>query len=208
MDRTAVLVEALAVNDAGRARSLVAQLPGDHAGRERLLAALARAAVHSPLAVEIFVETIDRSGLPRAAASKFLVTEDAVEDVAQEVLIAVATAVGRFDGRSRVSTWVHAIARHRAIDYLRRARATTPLADDEVGEVQRISSLIASRAAVDQLLARLPDDYRHAVALRDVQQLPYDEVAGRLGCSLSTARTRVARGRALAARMIAAETDR
>lgn len=206
MDGPTPLDEALAAGDASATRRLLAELPGDRERRDVVFATLARASSDSDLAVELLVEAVDRSGLPRAAAATFLVSEDAVEEVSQEVLLAIATSAGAFDGRSSFSTWVHAIARHRAVDHLRRHRAASPL-DDEPGPVQRISSLIASRATVDQLLTRLPDDYRHAVALRDVQQLPYDEVAGRLGCSESTARTRVARGRALAARMLDGEVE-
>ena len=85
------------------------------------------------------------------------------------------------------------------MDHLRRERRAS---EPPAGPADRISSLIASRDAVDQLLARLPADYRDALLLRDVHQLPYAEVAAKLDCAESTARTRVARGRAIAAAVI------
>lgn len=72
-----------------------------------------------------------------------------------------------------------------------------------MGEALRISSLIASRETVRQLVERLPDNYRQAVELRDIQQLPYAEAARRLGLNVNTVKSHVARGRALLARMLA-----
>jgi RNA polymerase sigma-70 factor (ECF subfamily) len=66
----------------------------------------------------------------------------------------------------------------------------------------RMSSLIASREAVRQLLDRVPEHYRDAVTLRDVEHLPYAEIAARLGRNVNTIKAQVARGRALLATMV------
>ena len=58
-----------------------------------------------------------------------------------------------------------------------------------------MSSLIANRATIRQAVDELPDHYRDAVVLRDIEGLPYEEVAERAGIPLNTAKTRVARGR-------------
>ena len=69
-------------------------------------------------------------------------------------------------------------------------------------DAARMSSLVASRAAVQQLLAELPERYRDAVTLRDVERLPYAEVATRLGRNVNTVKSHVARGRALLAALL------
>jgi RNA polymerase sigma-70 factor, ECF subfamily len=50
------------------------------------------------------------------------------------------------------------------------------------------------RGQVNAALARLPTDLREAVALRVIEELSYEEIVGRLGCSYAAARTRVHRG--------------
>ena len=71
-----------------------------------------------------------------------------------------------------------------------------------------MSSLVASpRESVRQLLDELPERYRDAVTLRDVEGLPYAEVAIRLGRNLNTAKSHVARGRALLAALLASRGE-
>ncbi len=55
-------------------------------------------------------------------------------------------------------------------------------------------------------IAAIPDPYREAVMLRDIGGLTYEEVSERLGVKLNTVRTRIARGRALAAAHLAGTT--
>ncbi len=63
--------------------------------------------------------------------------------------------------------------------------------------------MIANRTVLRELIDQLPEHYREAVVLRDVETLPYDEIARRAGIPLNTAKTRVARGRALIAGRLA-----
>jgi RNA polymerase sigma-70 factor, ECF subfamily len=68
------------------------------------------------------VEAIDATGLARAAVACFLIDEAAVDDVTQDVLIAVARSVGSFRGDARFTTWLFRMARNLAVDHLRRSR--------------------------------------------------------------------------------------
>jgi RNA polymerase sigma-70 factor (ECF subfamily) len=200
-ESAAALGAALSAERHTEARRLVAGVVDDREARDEVLEVLAASGRDGdPVATELLVELIDRSGLVRAAARRVLVDESAVDEVAQDTLVVVATRLHGFRGEARFSTWLHGIARNRAVDHLRARRDDAPAVEER--PARRISSIIASRAAVDQLLARLPDHYRHAVTLRDVEQLPYADVATRLGCPESTARTRVDRGRALVATML------
>jgi RNA polymerase sigma-70 factor (ECF subfamily) len=62
------------------------------------------------------------------------------------------------------------------------------------------ADVVAARVDVDMALASLPDDFRTAVVLRDVCDLPYDEIAEILHVPVGTVRSRIARARsALAA---------
>ena len=113
----------------------------------------------------------------------------------------VAEGIGGFRSTARFTTWLHQVSRHKAIDHLRRRRHV-PASDHDLeamGDAQRISSLIASRSTLADVIRTLPPAYRDAVVLRDVEHHSYEEVAERLGLNLNTARTHIARGRALVA---------
>ncbi|HUQ39946.1 MAG TPA: RNA polymerase sigma factor [Acidimicrobiales bacterium] len=131
-------------------------------------------------------------------------------DAAQEALIGIARGLGRFDGRSRFTTWAYRVATNAALDELRRRRrrpvavelteaemerARVPVADDLGGVAERLD---AGRA-----LARLPVDYRAAVVLRDLCALDYAEIGEVLGIPPGTVRSRIARGRAALAPLLA-----
>ncbi|MFD6179315.1 MULTISPECIES: RNA polymerase sigma factor [unclassified Isoptericola] len=158
-----------------------------------------RAAAGSALATELLVEQLDESGVVQRFVRSSLLDETAVDDVSQDVLISVATSIRSFAGGSRVTTWVHGIVRHRVVDHLRRQRATTTLPDDDVGPSERMSSLLATRATVRDALAALPELYREPVTLRDIEGLPYADVAERLGRSVPAVKSQISRGRALVA---------
>jgi RNA polymerase sigma factor (sigma-70 family) len=70
---------------------------------------------------------------------------------------------------------------------------------DDIGEIERAAGLAAMRSALGAELEKLSGEQRDALQLRVVDELPYGEVARRLGITEPTARARVSRGlRALA----------
>lgn len=194
---------------ATRARRALADLTGGAEDeRDDALDLLARhAAGGSALAAELLVEAVDQQGIARRAVRRYLVDDRAVEDVVQDTLVTVAQSVGSFRGEARFTTWVHRLARNRAVDHLRRARSADPLDDDHVGPSARMSSMIVSRESVRQMLEELPPHYRDALLLRDVERLPYADVADRLGLNLNTVKSHVARGRALLAHRVVQGRD-
>lgn len=191
------LARAVADCDGTAAR---AALRGQPATDEDVLQQLALLASDgSGLATELLLERLDESGLVRRFARGALFDDGAIDDVCQDTLISVAGGITGFRGESKISTWVHRIVRHRVVDHLRRQRATSPLPPDDLAPSARISSMIATRATVQDALAALPDLYRAPVTLRDLEGLPYADIAARLDRSLGTVKSQVARGRALVA---------
>lgn len=180
-------------------RQQVRDVGPDGASRAELLDPTARRAAGGDLAaLEDLLWAIDELKLARRAIRRLVVAEADAEEVEQDVLIAVAETISSFRGEARFTTWLHQVARHKSIALLRRRRPAAEL-PEEVGDAARISSVIATRFALDEAIGGLPEHYRRAVVLRDVERRPYAEVAQRLGLNLNTAKTRVARGRALAA---------
>jgi RNA polymerase sigma-70 factor, ECF subfamily len=196
--------------DDRRAAVAVLERAGDvREVRDPLLDVLAvRAATGSTLAVELLVETVDRLRLAHRMVHGLLVDETAVDDVAQDTLVAVATGIHAFRGDAAFATWLQRIARNRAIDHLRRQRATVPLEDHDVGDAVRVSSMIATQETARALIDQLPDRYRASMVLRELDRLPYAEVAEQLESNENTVRSHVARGRALLGRLVEAEGGR
>lgn len=173
---------------------------------DEVLAHLARWAPQTPEALDLLIESLDASGVIRRFAGASLVDPAAVDDVSQDALISIAESIGSYDGRGKVTSWAHSIVRRRVVDHLRRQRETSPLSE-ELGPTARMSSMIATRTTVQQALADLPATYRAPVTLRDIEGLPYAEIAERLGLPAGTVRSQVTRGRAIVAARLQGGAD-
>lgn len=153
-------------------------------------------------------------------------------DATQDALVAALRALGRFDGRSSFGTWIHRIATNVCIDELRRRRrrpvtgfasdiadaaAADELSHGPSGSFSRSpragggvdpADEVAARMDIDAALASLPVEFRTAVVLRDVCDLPYDEIAVIVAVPVGTVRSRIARARsALAATWQTGDSD-
>ncbi|HJA62412.1 MAG TPA: RNA polymerase sigma factor [Candidatus Brevibacterium intestinavium] len=184
------------LNATDRARELVA-----HGCGESVLDAAADHASTNRLAMNVLVETLDACGIVHRFAGAMLLDRASVDDVAQESLISIVESIDSYRGGSRFSSWAHTIVQRRVVDYLRRQRESTPL-DDEHSPTVRMSSMIATQATVREALERLPEIYRVPVVLRDIEGLPYAEVARRLDRSQGTVKSQISRGRAMIAGML------
>lgn len=137
-------------------------------------------------------------------------------DLSQEIFVSVHASVARFRGDSRLSTWIFRIARNHCLNrltYLRRREhgRSTELADVPEGE---LAALDSSQAADEQLSARetqqlvrraiaeLPDEQRLLVVLRDVEGLPYSEIAAITEQPEGTVKSRLHRARSALADLI------
>jgi RNA polymerase sigma-70 factor (ECF subfamily) len=100
--------------------------------------------------------------------------------------------------------WVLGIARHLLADSIRNERIEdrarrrlglerAELDDEALRRIEELADLAAVRERLDAALSKLPPDSAEAVRLRVDAELPYAEVARRLGCTEGAARVRVAR---------------
>ncbi len=101
--------------------------------------------------------------------------------------------------------WLLGIARHELSRSVRRQQAEsrarkrlgvprTAVEDADLERIEELADFRPVRAAVQEALSRLPPALSSAVILRVANDLPYPEVAQRLGCSEKAARVRVSRG--------------
>jgi RNA polymerase sigma-70 factor (ECF subfamily) len=137
------------------------------------------------------------------------------KDVLQETFLAVYRGLPAFRGESRFSSWLYRIATNAAL-MQRRARARRPAesleaflpqfdaegrhagAPVELAAAGRADELLDSRLLAEKAragLERLPEIYREAFVLRDLEELTTAEVAELLGIDAAAVRQRVHRAR-------------
>jgi RNA polymerase sigma-70 factor (ECF subfamily) len=125
-------------------------------------------------------------------------SEDAL-DATQEALIAVSRGIARFDERAAFTTWLYRVTTNAALDELRR-RGRRPMPSETLVEATVAATdgpdAAGDRIDIDAALARIPEEFRVAVVLRDLCDLDYAQIADVLDVPPGTVRSRIARGRA------------
>ncbi|HYC78855.1 MAG TPA: sigma-70 family RNA polymerase sigma factor [Planctomycetota bacterium] len=123
---------------------------------------------------------------------------DAVDDLAQDVLLAALKHAPSLRDPAALGPWLVVAARRRAVDALRRRRAISALPDDVVDgrAAGRAAAGVEAREALDALRA-LPEAYRETLALRLVEGLSGPEIAARTGLTPGSVRVNLHRGLAL-----------
>lgn len=126
---------------------------------------------------------------------------DEAEDLIQQTLIKAYRGWERFDG-SYLRSWLMRIMRNEMAYQKRRENSglqTTEL-NEEVGGDDGLWDSVAWRDQAQRILhelERLPEEYRLAVTLCDVEEMSYEEAAQAMDVPIGTVRSRVSRGRAL-----------
>jgi len=155
----------------------------------------------------------DYGGRLLAVARRMLRSEEDARDAVQEAFLLAFRALPRFEGQSRISTWLHRIVVNAALMKIRsrKARPEEPLepllptfredghwvvrfqcweeSADELLERSEVRALV--RAAID----RLPESYRTVLVLRDIEELDTAEVAEMLGVTPNAVKIRLHRAR-------------
>jgi RNA polymerase sigma-70 factor (ECF subfamily) len=134
-------------------------------------------------------------------------SRDDAEDLAQEAIVRAYEAFDRFDG-TNFKAWMLRIVTNLYINkYRRRARgpqigsldeegAIEPVAEGSEGPVGQLFDGLVG-AEVEQALGKVPEDFRLAVILSDVEGMSYQEIADATAVPIGTVRSRLARGRAI-----------
>lgn len=138
----------------------------------------------------------------RPFVARRVATPSDVDDVLQEVFVRLARGLPSLRDGERLSSWLYTIARNAVADH-HRDRARHPIAERERDEPQ-----IDEEPAQDELVAcvarfvtLLPDDYREAITLVELEGVSQKDAAQMLGLSHSGMKSRVQRGRAALRKM-------
>ena len=136
---------------------------------------------------------------------------DEAADAAQDAFVSAIRKLHTFRGEAAFTTWLHRVTVNACYDSLRRKRrrpllhvvgdegddrpAPEPPAPDHAEGVELSID-------VERALSRIPDEFRVALVLADVEDLPYERIGEILGVPVGTVKSRVFRGRAALGRAL------
>ena len=151
-----------------------------------------------------FGQLVDRHGRRLLGTALTMLGNAAdAEDAVQETLVGAFRGLGGFRGQSSVKTWltrilVRRVARFRRSQRLRRSGPIEQAVDD-AGVVSSAHSGATARADVrmdvTMVLAKLSEDHRDVIVLREMQGMSYEEMANILGIPRGTVESRLFRAR-------------
>src|SRR5213593_425916 len=147
---------------------------------------------------------------------------DIAVDLSQETFIRVYKNISRYSNIYQFSTWIYRIATNLAIDEMRYRRRRGQVfyrnvwgknsPKDEEGPEFEISDVRAgpgdevlrkeSERVLSEAIRSLPEKYRTAFILKEIQELPYESIAKVLNCSSGTIKSRLHRARELLQRKL------
>ena len=133
---------------------------------------------------------------------RMLSSEDEANDLLQETFLRVWQHKMSYDFRFAFSTWIYTIALNLARNELRRRKKIKFLdifdfADKLAAKEEKKDTSANLKTLLEAEMKRLPEKYKTAFLLRDVDNLSYEEIAQVLGVPLGTVKSRVNRARAI-----------
>lgn len=127
-----------------------------------------------------------------------------VEDIAQEIFIKAYLSLPRYRGTASFSTWLYTIAVNRCRDEIRRSRIRRFLSFDDWfgGAEEKLASddedgleLNERARAVRTAMKHLPASTQMLLHLREIEEMPYKELADVFDVEIGTIKSRLARAR-------------
>ncbi len=136
------------------------------------------------------------------------------EDIVQDILCKVYFSLNKFDNNRPFYPWLRRVAVNQCYDELRKVRRRkilkfTELNDQDTRALERLMATPQAelsphspangeelRSLMQRILDRLPEKQRMAIVLRDLRQVPYEEMADIMRCSKQAVRLKVFRARA------------
>lgn len=126
--------------------------------------------------------------------------EHVADDVLQETFVRIHRSLASLQNEERLAAWVHQIARNAINDHYRRTSGDSALPAEDMEEAAEDPlKPLRNHASqwMHELIELLPENYRAALTLAEIEGLTQQQVADRLGLSLSGVKSRVQRGRTM-----------
>ncbi len=137
---------------------------------------------------------------------RYTSSREAAEDLAQETFLRVYRAAGRYKPEAKFTTWLYRIATNLCLNEVKKKKGFQNVSledfDDNVSEIgdskPGAHSAVFRREikqAIWGALDSLSQNERVAIILSKYEELPYEEIAEIIGCSLGAVKTYVHRGK-------------
>lgn len=133
-------------------------------------------------------------------AYRMIFSEEESEDLSQEVFLKVYNNLRYYDPKKAgFSTWIYRITYNQCVDYLRRKRNTTPLAEDMLpvfSETPEDKIITCEEIQnLNKAVNELPEDYRIPLILYHFHDLSYKEICQVMDAPMSIVKNRLFRAR-------------
>src|SRR5215813_10428562 len=133
------------------------------------------------------------------------------EDLTQDIFIHLFRAIGTFRGESAFTTWLHRVTVNYVLMHLRkcqrRAERTSENGELPVyitaGTRDPRRMRIVDRILLSEVFAKLPEGYRQAIILYDVEGLDHSEIAVKRRRSVGTSKSQLHKARTMLRELIA-----
>jgi RNA polymerase sigma-70 factor (ECF subfamily) len=139
-------------------------------------------------------------------ACRLLGRDSDVDDILQDTFITAFATLDRLEEPGAFRSWVCGMAVRKTCKLIRRRRLLSrlglrrreePIDFDRLRGRSAPPEVVLELRAIYQVLTELPADVRAALVLRKIEGASLEETAQMLGCSLATAKRRIARGEAV-----------
>lgn len=113
---------------------------------------------------------------------RYVVPENDVEDVTQEIFIAALHSLTSFRGDAKFGTWLRTLTNHKVAEFYRKRTRKqepplSPLSDASAHTVGSTSKAMEERIYLQRALQNLPDNYKEIILLRFAEDLQFNEIA-------------------------------
>lgn len=143
---------------------------------------------------------------------RIMTSREGALDATQETFLTLYRKADRFTGKAAFSTWLYRVAVNTCYDQLRKEkRRRADRLPEHLDPVDRAAgdgfASAEMRPELEHALSRIPDEFRSAVILSDLEDLPISEIAEILRIPPGTAKSRIFRGRRLLADILRNQND-
>ncbi len=124
---------------------------------------------------------------------------DLTKDIVQDVFLKAFTKFDTLKNKEKLVSWIYQITRNEIISHFRKLKFNQVLSSDDI-EVEEFSDETLTSELTDCInpfINSLPEKYKQAIILADIENVSQKQIAERLNISYSGAKSRVQRGREL-----------